>query len=232
MSEVRAANFLFSWTSGVTAAGAGGTLAYTTSLWLPDIDPPDGGRKIQASTFQTLGGSVLTSMLQRFGRNDHRLPGQFTLAWEVVEEDLYKAAAWDYAQGSYVLVRADHHWRSLWVTLDSPTQITVSPGTLDYQGDTYRAAAATVFSGLGDMETYLMATPNSDGTITFEMEERKRVPETRVTVATIGVAPRTQEKIVHSVGAANARVCRVLDFKPQSWQAGLVGLQMTLQEYR
>ena len=227
----------FSWTSDQNQDGTPEYLAYSTSLWLPDIDLPAGGdRKAVIEPYPTLDGESLVVMQQRAGRHDQRTPGLFKLTWSVVEQDLYRVAQEDHAAGQLVEVRLDHHWRQLRVTPNAAgTSLTVEAGWLDYRGDTYWRMADVAVT-ITETDRYLYAVPAS-GTLTYAAAAAG-YPAGSVLLASWTAHPcRAADLTLHTgtgneAGPENRRRCRVVGFEPDPKGGGLVGLTLTLQEQR
>ena len=237
MSELVAGLPYFSWTSDQNGDGVPEWLAYETTDWLPNIDPPDGGRKIRSAVYDTLSGDALVLMAGRPDRHDQRFPGQFELSWSVVEERLALTAQEDYAAGQLVSVRLDHHWRQLrvWATASG---VLVDGGALDYEGDTYyniqpvAITSYTLGNGTPNTARAIVATPANGGmSITVQSGALSAGMVALATLPDTGNLP-PQTGIVWSDDAANARLCRVIGYTPSIVGAGLVGLKITLQEVR
>lgn len=227
------ATTLFEWISDTDGDGVlSDELArYSTAIWLPNQEQPDGGRQVAGGTVSTLDGGVLVLVQTRAGYADRRLPGSFTLRWDIADPEFIRLAREDYAKGRLVQVRLDWRWRQCEVTSSGAAdrKVTVAAGEIDADGDSYWLASDTVVTcGASDTKVYAaladgVATPGS-GT---------SVPAGAVLLANISIAGSVVTVTSSPSGVANARQGYIV---PGSWRTRQngphTGLEFTVQEVR
>lgn len=216
--------FYFSWSYQ-------GIERYATRCWLPDVDPPDGGRTMAQQVVPTLDGEAITIAQGRDGMADQRMPGRFTLSWNEMSDPLFRSIAEeDFARGRQVSVRFDSRWRQLEVTSSgaSDRKVTVARGYLNHtDGDTYWLTADTVVT-CAISDTLIYATPSA-GALTIG--HGVAVPAGSVKLADITVAANVVAVQVPS-GVPNARTCNILECEQRQNPGGQTALRIVLQEVR
>lgn len=224
------AEYLFAWTVDSDGDGIPDVERYRSSLWLPDVDPPDGGRSLRVQSVETLAGEIVTQRLTRSGASDHRLPGKFTLSWEVCDPTFLLMAEEDYAKGRIASVRLDHRWRQLRVTSSGAADrvVNVAPGYWLGATDTAWYIVAEPHTCAAD-HTRVYATASA-GAITIG--SGTSVPSGGVLLAEISISGDVVTVLTDPSGVANARTCRVMEFKPRQVGGGHTGLELVLQEVR
>lgn len=73
---------------------------YYTKLWIPNIDPPDAGRKIRSTIHETLDNGVF--IVSQSNGNSLLTPGKYTLSWAVCDSTFYDLAYIDFSEGNLV----------------------------------------------------------------------------------------------------------------------------------
>jgi len=226
-------DWLFSWTSDTNGDGTPETERYSSAVYLPNIEPADGGRRVDVSAPKTLDGGVIFIARTRAGKYDHRSPGRFRLSWQApgVPASLVAAAEEDNAKARLVSIRLDHRWRQCRVTSSGVADLkaTVASGWVDFATETAWLTADYLHTCGSATHTKIYAT-NSSGAVT--VASGTSVPAGSVLLANITIAGSIVTVTSDPSGAANARVCGILDVRRQQAGDTLDSLEIELQEIR
>ena len=229
----------FAWTSDLNNDGTPETLRYASALWIPTVDAPDGGGKARIQRIETLDGNVQVLGMARSGKADSRVPGQFSLSWDTVPDDLLSIIEEDYCRQRVASVQVDHRWRTLEVTSSGYADLTayVARGAWRYSVDTYwpdstlygYEAVDAIPCIVEPGHTKICAVVSGAGAFTLG-STAGTLPADSAQLATISVTGNrvTIESAV--TGVANARTVRILDYSPKSISTGGTSLALTLQE--
>ncbi len=223
---------LFVWTVDVDGDGTAEVERYRSTLWVPNVEPPDGGRAVRTKRVETLDGGARVLATARADRADQRAPGSLTLSWEVADPDFLRIAEEDYARGRLVSVRLDHRWRRLQVTSSGRPDRTalVAPGYWLTGGDTCWPLATTPLAHVcAATSTQLYAVSTEPGLFTLG-DTADALPVGAASLAEIAVVDDVLLVTAAETGVANARTGRMTAFTPTQLPGGLTGLSLTLQE--
>lgn len=203
------------------------TLKYSTTMWLPNLDDNFCGRNPLTSSFQGLNGDSVVLSLKRTNKNDSKIPGQFTLEWEVADPNFVPIAEWCLGTGKLIGVSLPHRWRQLQVTSERANQITVAAGYWNVNGDTFYLLENTSKS-VNTTHTKVNIKVINDEITCYVDDE---VPETQTNIATINVAAGTGIVTINSpTGVENMRKCRIIKIDRPTGEVSLYGMTITLQE--
>lgn len=222
----------FIWTSDRDDDGTPETVAYQSRIFLPTIDPIDGGGKIPTKRFEGLNRNIIRLVNRRSGYIDQRSPGNFTLNWSEVPRDLVNAVEEDYARQRIVEIRADQRWRQLLLASSGlpNRQVSVDGGYLRYNGDTFFLRGTTTYT-CGATDTLIYVTPSTTtGLLTLGSGTEVPGGSTKLTDLTIAgdVVTITSEY----PGVFNARRGYVSEFKMTKASGPYVSLNVTIDEVR
>lgn len=202
-------------------------LLYSSTLYLPDIEQPEIDRKTNLSQFESLDGSVLVYGLQRPAKNDSRIPSTFDLEFDLVDNQL--ATLLQYIYGKQLTVKLDYpqRWQQLTVTKKTGATVTVAPGYIHYDNDTFWVLNATDYTTSNGHTKFYITMNLSTKAVSFG--SGISLPTNSVQLATIAVSGGSVT-ISGTTGYANMRKVKFLECQSILKPRNLTGFKVKCQE--
>lgn len=217
---------LFSWS-------VNNTTRYSTALWLPELSDADAGRRPMVAEIPLLSGGVAVLRQGRAGRADTRMPGRFTLTWEIADPAFLRVAREDAAMGATVTVALDHRWRQLQVASSGQADRTVliDAGWARINGDTGwlqpDTGEDTYALTVGDTHTIVYVTA-AGGLLTAASGET--LPEGAIQLAAMTVSNAEVSISTSPSGVSNAITAAIVEYTETPAGGGAAGQPLTRLE--
>lgn len=202
---------------------------YTSSTYLPTINPPDVDRVQKYNIFESVSGEKLIYGLLRPNKFDQRLPSTFTLSWEVAPLSLKNVLQKANANLATLKFRYDARWQQLECTVTGDRTVLINSGYYLKSGDMFWLLADyTLTVETNDTKIYI-TTDASTGLIT--VDSGTSVPEGATEIATITATTGNPVVITSSTtGVTNIRSGKIVELKTTAKEAALVSIEVTVVE--